>query len=195
MGYSFDGTTKRITLTAGTTYVSVRDLWSRWVDWIVISDNSKYLPAFTCLGGEDIDPTAGTKVPAYAFLQNGWKIKPQEANHTLSIGDGILLVGGGGDPFVNTTGSFVVRINYQQPVQAISFDSGGGAASGLTPTQEALLSQAATEASAARKVAVNKALITTNPDGSRSVFIYDDDQTTQLAAFDLNEDGSERTPA
>ena len=130
MGYTFDGSTKVITLTAGTTTMSVRDVWSRWVDWVATSDNSKYLPAFVSIGGDDIDPVAGTTIPIYCFLVNGWKIKPQEANHTLAVTDGILLVDGGGDPFINTTGSYVVRVNYQQPVQAISFSSEGGAGIG-----------------------------------------------------------------
>ena len=120
MGYSIDGPSKVITLTAGTTSVGVRDLWSRWVDWFLTGDNSKYLPAFTYVGANDIDISQGTFIPVYAFLMNGWKIKPQESSHTLTIRDGILLVNGGGDPFNNTTGSYVVRINYQQPVQAIS---------------------------------------------------------------------------
>lgn len=127
MGYSIDGPNKRINLTSGTTTMSVRDVWSRWVDWVLTSDNSKYLPAFVSLGGDDIDPVAGTKIPIFCFLVNGWRIKPQEASHTLNVTDGILLVDGGGDPFVNTTGSYIVRINYQQPVQAISFSSEGGA--------------------------------------------------------------------
>ncbi len=131
---TFDGPTKVITLTVGTVAVSVRDLWSRWVDWFLTGDNSKYLPAFMQVGGDDIDLAAGTKIPIYAFLMNGWRIKPQEANHTLTIGDGILLVNGGGDPFNNTDGAYVVRINYQQPVQAISFSSEGGSG-GLTPSE------------------------------------------------------------
>lgn len=139
MGYSINGATKVITLTAGTTSVSVRDLWSRWVDWFLTGDNSKYLPAFEFVGGNDIDPVAGTYIPIYAFLMNGWKIKPQEANHTLSIIDGVLLVNGGGDPFNNTTGSYVVRINYQQPVQAISFATGGSG--GLTTEQATQLTE------------------------------------------------------
>lgn len=126
MAYSFNGTTKVITLTSGTTTMSVRDVWSRFVDWWLTSDNSKYPLAFEQVGGNDIDLSAGTKVPIYAFLINGWRIKPQEANHTLAVTDGILLVSGGGDPFINTTGAYIVRINYQQPVQAISFTSGGG---------------------------------------------------------------------
>ena len=134
MGYNIDGNTKVISLTSGTTEMSVRDLWSRWVDWYLTSDNSKYLPAFTNVGGNDIDTTAGTTIPIYVFMQNGWKIKPQEANHTLVVNDGILLVEGGGDPFNNTSGSYIVRINYQQPVQAITVSTGGGSG-GLTAAQ------------------------------------------------------------
>jgi len=126
MGYIINGETKTITLTTGTISVSVRDMWSRWVDWFLTDDNSKFLPAFKSVGGDDIDATEGTKIPIYSFLENGWKIRPQESNHTLSIKDGILLVNGGGDPFINTLGAYTVRINYQQPVQAISFTSGGG---------------------------------------------------------------------
>jgi hypothetical protein len=134
MGMTFDGENKVITLTTGTVAVSVRDLWSRWVDWFLTGDNSKYLPAFEQVGGNPIDEVAGTYIPIYAFLMNGWKIKPQEANHTLAVSDGILLVNGGGDPFNNTNGSYVVRINYQQPVQAISYSTEGAA----PPTPESI---------------------------------------------------------
>lgn len=129
MAFQFNGSTKIIILTTGTTSVSVRDLWSRWVDWLLTSDNSKYPLAFINVGGDTIDPIAGTSIPIYAFLMNGWKLKPQEAHHTLSISDGVLLVNGGGDPFNNTNGAYMVRINYQQPVQAISFATGGSGSS------------------------------------------------------------------
>jgi hypothetical protein len=134
MGYSIDGPTKIISLTLGTTSFSVRDIWSRWTDWYLTSDNSKYLPAFVNVGGDDIDLSEGTSIPIYAFLLNGWRIKPQEANHTLKVNDGIIVVDGGGDPFVNTTGSFIVRINYQQPVQAITVSTSGGSG-GATPEE------------------------------------------------------------
>ena len=124
MAIVFDGPNKLISLASDS--LSVIDLWSRWCDWSAVSDNSKYLPAFKQVGGDPIDLTAGTSIPIYCFMQNGWKIKPQESNHTLSVTGGVLLVEGGGDPFVNTTGSFVVRINYSQPVQAITVATGGG---------------------------------------------------------------------
>ena len=131
MAISFNGSTKVMTLSTGTIALSVREVWSRWVDWFLTGDNSKYLPAFQQVGGDSIDEGAGTAIPIYAFLMNGWKIKPQEANHTLTISGGILLVNGGGDPFNNTVGSYIVRINYQQPVQAIT--------SGLSTEQDTQL--------------------------------------------------------
>jgi hypothetical protein len=133
MALVFDGAAKTITLTTGTTALGVRDLWSRWVDWFLTGDNSKYLPAFTQVGGNAIDLSAGTSIPIYAFLMNGWRLKPQEANHTLTVSDGVLLVNGGGDPFNNTAGAYTVRINYSQPVQAITVSTGGG--SGTTPSE------------------------------------------------------------
>lgn len=140
MAINFDGPSKIISLSSGTTQVSVRELISRWSDWIIISDNAKYLPAFDQVGGNDVDVSVGTKIPIYGFLLNGWKIRPYEGNHTLTVNDGILLVSGGGDPFVNTIGNYVVRINYQQPVQAITVSTSGSAA-GLTSQQATMLEE------------------------------------------------------
>jgi hypothetical protein len=126
MALSFDGTTKVVTITTDTT-LDVRDLWSRWIDWWLTSDNSKYGIAMVQVGGDDIDVVAGTKIPVYIYLQDGWKVKPKEAHHTLAVTNGILLTDDSSDPFTNTSGSYIVRINYQQPVQAISFTTGGGA--------------------------------------------------------------------
>ena len=126
MAISFDAATQRINLSAGTVALNVRDLYSKRKEWVQVADNAKYFPAFSVTGGDTIDAGAGTSVPCYAFLLNGWRIKPQEANHTLAVTGGVLLVSGGGDPFVDTTGSFVVRVNYSQPVQAITVSTGGG---------------------------------------------------------------------
>lgn len=131
MAFTFDGPSKTITLTSGTVVLDVRDLWSRWVEWFLTGDNSKYVRAFDFVGGETIDQTAGTYIPIYAFIKNGWKLKPQEANHTLNVVNGILIQEGGGDPFINTTGNYIVRINYSQPVQAITVAVAGDVSSSL----------------------------------------------------------------
>lgn len=126
MGFSIDGPGRLITLTPGTVSFAVPALYSAWVDWVALSDNAKYLPAFRTVGGDDVDLTAGTKVPAYCYLTNAWRVRPQEADHTLNVTGGVLLVDGGGDPFVNPIADFVVRVNYSQPVQAITVATGGG---------------------------------------------------------------------
>lgn len=139
MAYTFNWATKTITLTSWTVSMSVRDLWSRWADWHAISDNSKYLPAFEQVWWNDIDVSAWTYIPIYAFLKNGWKLKPQESNHTLNVNDWILLVDGWWDPFINTIWNFVIRINYSQPVQAITVATWWSSWWWLTPEQETAL--------------------------------------------------------
>ena len=125
MAITFDGSNRLMILTTGTVVLDVRDLYSRWKDW-VLAGNAQYPVAFSPVGGEDIDIAAGTEVPFYCFLINGWRVRPQEASHTLKVTNGILLVDGGGDPFVDTLSPYTVRINYQQPVQAITVATGGG---------------------------------------------------------------------
>ena len=124
---TFDGVNKRIVLAAGTTSISLADLWSYWKNWL-LAGNAGYALAMDTVGGDPIDPGAGTLVPLYLFLLNGWKIRPQEASHTLVITGGILVVDGGGDPFIATIGAYNVRVLYQQPVQALGYSTSGSTA-------------------------------------------------------------------
>lgn len=120
----FDGPNKLIVLD-GAAELSVADLYSRWKDWWSSDDNSKYLASFRTVGGDSIDASAGTSIPLFAFLINGWRIRPSENNQTLVVNGGVLLSDDGDDPFVDTLGQYNVRINYQNPVQAIGVSSGG----------------------------------------------------------------------
>lgn len=129
MAYTFDGVNKLIICKSGTTTIPVPDLYSRWKEWVALSDNAKYDPAFRIVGGDIIDAAAGTLIPAYTYLANGWRIRPQEASHILTVKDGILLVDGGGDPFVATLGTYTVGIRYFQPVQAVGYSTSGGGGS------------------------------------------------------------------
>jgi len=118
MAYTFDGTTKRITLSGGTVTLDLIDLHSRWKDW-VSAGNAQYAQAFRAVGG-DIPA-----IPLYLFLLNGWRIVPQSADHTLAVTNGILEVDGGGDPFVDPLGDFAIRINRETPGIAIGYSSTG----------------------------------------------------------------------
>lgn len=121
MPIAFDAANKRIVLDS--TGVTAAELWSRWADWVVLSDNAKYLPAFRQAGGDDLG--GGLSIPAYMFLLNGWRVRPMESNHALVI-TGNLFVDGGGVPVVQTLGASNVSVQYTVPVQAQAVSTGGG---------------------------------------------------------------------
>ncbi len=120
MAMTFDGPSKRITLSAGTLTLAVRDLWSRACDWLAEGDNSKWGEVCTQVGGDIAE------IPIYCFLAPGWKIVPQSANHTLTVNDGVLYSSDGSDPFVDPAGSYKIRINRQTPGIAIGYSTTGG---------------------------------------------------------------------
>ena len=119
MAITFDAANKIIQL--DTFSVSASEIWSRWIDWVVLSDNAKYLPAFSQLGG--VAPVA-----LYIYLENSWKVRPQEANGITSI-TGNLLVQGGGSPIAATLGTFQVLVNLEAPIAAQAIEVNTGAAS------------------------------------------------------------------
>lgn len=142
MAYTFDGVNKLIIISNGTTTVDAKDLYSRWKDWVVLADNAKYLEAMTVLGGDPLP--GGRNLGTTYFIENGWKIRPYEGNHTLVL-SGNLYSRDGSDPFVNTLGNYNVRIMLvvSNLVDTINTAGGGGATAadvwsypnrGLSPT-------------------------------------------------------------
>ena len=135
--YDFDGAERHIICVCAESpaIMDVKEMYSAWKQWLKTDDNAKFSIAFETTGGDDIDIASGTKIPPYYFLVNGWRVAPMEMDHIADVVGGILLVKGGGDPFLNTESPWTVRINYQQPVQAISIG-------GLEGTIEAGVTQA-----------------------------------------------------
>lgn len=125
--YTFDGENRLIILDSGVTEFDSQDLYSRWKEWVILSDNAKWIQAMSPVGGEVISAgaTGGVSfgstqfVSAYIILINGWKIRPQEANHQLNV-IGNLITDDGSDPFVDTLGSFNVRIRNQVTSNSIT---------------------------------------------------------------------------
>lgn len=159
----FDGPNKLVILSATTLDLQV--LWSGWKDWL-LAGHAGYARAFDTVGGEPIDQAAGTMVPLYLFVLNGWKIRPMESDHTLYVTNGTLVVSGGGDPFVSTLGDYTVRVVYQQPVQAIGYSTSGTSG----PSAESIAA-AVLAALNATTIPVNNTLINGAPvigDGSEA---------------------------
>ena len=108
MPVTFNGVSKLIIADTGTTELTTIEIYSAWKEWVLLSDNSKYEQAFTGLGG---DPLPGARyLGTTLFLENGWKIRPQEADHVLTI-SGNLYSRDGTSAFVSTLGSYNVLIN------------------------------------------------------------------------------------
>lgn len=124
MAITFDALNKRIILDG--TSVTASQIWKAWIDWVVIADNSKYLPALKQIGGDELG--SGLLIPPYLFLLNGWRVRPMEADHDLTI-TGNLFVEGGGVPVVRTLGQWQVNVNYTVPVQAQAISTAGSSIS------------------------------------------------------------------
>lgn len=69
----FNGVTKRITVLPGVTSLSIRDdVYSAWVRWLELDDNTRFRAAMRFSGG---DPIPGGETGVTFFLTNGWKLE------------------------------------------------------------------------------------------------------------------------
>ncbi len=122
---TFDGVNKIMSCNAGVTTLDVKiDLYSDWKEWVLQGNNAVYPQALRVVGG---DPLYGSVVlaPSY-FLMNSWRIRPDEANHRLTV-DGNLFTEEGDSPYVATLGSYNVLTN-----QVVTSDPKFVTGSGLT---------------------------------------------------------------
>lgn len=108
---TFDGANKIIIINDGETFIDVEeDLYSAWKEWVLVDDNVKFLAAMRGVGG---DPTVGGDfLGATFFLINGWKIRPFEGDHSLTV-RGNLFSEDGLDPFIPTLGEHTILVTRQ----------------------------------------------------------------------------------
>lgn len=117
---TFDGDELTITLDAptdGVLTISVgNDIYSEWKEWVLLSDNSKYPPAFRPDGGADLTP--GIAQGSYFFLRNdfGWRIKPHESTHTVYVVENLVPEDSSLPIVVPTAGAFTVLVLGLQPI-------------------------------------------------------------------------------
>lgn len=134
---TFDGPNMIITLNAGQPVQNGIRVYSEWKEWVRLSDNAKFLPAFgESVGGNLTNPPES--IAAYVFQRNdlGWRIKPPEE-------DGDILLTGDYFPFdpnttmfLGTTGNFNTSIRQLVSSKALSVEVG---TSGLTAPESAAL--------------------------------------------------------
>lgn len=96
-------------------------------DWLTNPTLNKLKFPLLPVGGNITDPP--DKISPFYFLKDGWRMRPYEADHTIYITEGYLLVDGGGDPWLKTIGGYTVNVRDKVPADAFSVITG----SGVTP--------------------------------------------------------------
>lgn len=108
---TFDGENKLIIVNYGETDIDVRvDVYSAWKEWLLFPylNNTKYEQAMSAVGG---DPLPGARLLGSTFfLENGWKMRTWEGNHTLNV-VGNIFSRDGSPLFVSTLDKWTVSIN------------------------------------------------------------------------------------
>ena len=127
MAFTFNGAAKTITHTGGT--LSVAEMWSRYVDWLVVGDNSKYGDLLTTVGRDEND------IPLYVFLEPGVTIVVTDNTLPTNVVDGVLKTRSGSDPF----GGAVVNARYEAPGIAIGYSTTGSTGPSAADIAAALL--------------------------------------------------------
>src|SRR3990167_464840 len=120
---TYNTTNKLFILNAGVTSLDAKvDLYSdAKEDWKSDAALNKFKFPIVGIGGQGIGE--GQSISPYYQLLYGWKIRPQEANHILTV-TGNVITDDGTDVFVNTVGAYNARIKYI--VSSNSLKSGSG---------------------------------------------------------------------
>ena len=105
--FTFDGTNKLIYVDAGTTTMPASTLYTEWLAWSLLPDNTIYPIAVSKLAGENLG--YGQFQSDYYKIMNGWKIVPYNGNYTLVVSGN--LFGDAGAPIFNlATGNIIIII-------------------------------------------------------------------------------------
>lgn len=192
MSVTFNGNIKTIQVNSGVTSISVQNVYSLWKQWVMLSDNAKWSPAFRVVGGDPIGAVQTS--PAYFFLTNGWTIRPDDTSGSHELEVSLNLYS---DPETN---------NRFTPVSGVTIANKTSDAAGVAP--QAIRDAMALPLSTGVTVQVgsldelrqfehNRWLIANN-----QLTIFADDGVTPLKVFDLfdstgiptNENPYERRP-
>ena len=105
--FTFDGTNKLIYVDEGTTTMPASTLYTEWLAWSLLPDNTIYPIAVSKLAGENLG--YGQFQSDYYKIMNGWKIVPYNGNYTLVVSGN--LFGDAGAPIFNlATGNIIIII-------------------------------------------------------------------------------------
>lgn len=110
---TFDGPNKLIieSVVAGDNVTEAAEIYSEWKDWVRMSDNAKFLPAFSPVGGDPVSLTES--LDTTFFLENGWRLRGYEGDHKWTITGNILTREPGESVSVPVLGAYTVNVETQ----------------------------------------------------------------------------------
>jgi hypothetical protein len=130
---TFDGVNKQILINYGQTSIDIGDdIYSPWKEWSLLYDYMKFPQAFTAIGGESIG--GSEYVGTTYFLENGWRIKPWEGDHNLTITGNIYTRESGENPYLNTAGRWKINITNKVSTIVRTIETSGNNSTGSFPT-------------------------------------------------------------
>jgi len=142
---SFDPLTLRIVelSVSGDTSIDWIEIYSEWKDWVLADPIARggYPPAFRVVGGEERGggaPRLGTTF----FLCNGWRFRPAEYSHHVTLNGNIVTDPAGARVWVPTLGAFTVGVQLESSNLVDTVAVG----SGVLPSDVADIAEAARDA-------------------------------------------------
>jgi hypothetical protein len=115
-GYSKEGDDRHLHANTGVTTFDGKLEYSRWKDWVLTGDNSKYLQAFATVGGDDIG--GGNRALPYFFIINGWVVHLDDANYEMTVTSAVLGPAGAALPVSYRAGR-QQSVRYNAPLSGI----------------------------------------------------------------------------
>jgi hypothetical protein len=107
--FTLDLETKIFSAKAGVREVDVGvDLYSDWKEVVLSGDALQYPPALRTVGGDPITPTQD--LGATYFLINNYRIRPDEADHELTLTGNLWTDPSTNDLVVSTLGTYTVLV-------------------------------------------------------------------------------------
>jgi hypothetical protein len=132
---TFDGANLYITLPSIGSFDTQTEIYSAWKEWIALSDNAKYPPAFDTTGGDSVG--SNQEIAPYFFCRNdlGWRIKMPSANGEITI-SGNLFPRDPSTSLFEATSGFDAFVRLEVSTRAVVVETG---VSGLTSAESAKL--------------------------------------------------------
>ena len=130
---TFDGPNRLILINRDETSIDVKqDIYSDWKEWSLQENNLQYVVALSVVGGEPIG--GGQFVGTTFFLENGWRIRSWEGDHSLIIDGNLYTREAGQFPFLPVLGTYSVNYIMARSSLVQAIQVGGSSTGSTAPT-------------------------------------------------------------